>query len=592
MINDVFIGTRGPHKARILIVGEAYGAMEERFQKPFMGESGNELKNMLKEAGIDPEECLYTNLINVRPPDNNMKHFLLRTLEAKDEKCAAFRGIYPQLSLREAYARLHALIKEAGPSIIIACGSWALWAVTDVYDIRDGNKKERTAGYKLASGIDRRRGSMERTSPELGSIPVLPTYHPAAILRMWSWRATAVSDLRRVREYLAAAPNERKWGRVTTLRRWIKPDASLVEAWCEGFFQNKTRELTLDLETYAGKIHLMGLSVPGKARIVIPFMDVSKSGTKPHYDTYSWRRIYRAIRHLLTHPDVRLVGQNLLFDAQYLYNEFAYIPRIGFDTMVAQHLLWPAFRRGLDYMASIYCDTYTYWKEDRKHSLDTEDLDLASNYNAHDLDYTEEVAEELKRQLTDEKMWHLFSDRMELVEVILHMMIRGVPVNGATKRKQTVAMLMTMMDLTNWMEGAIPNYLKPVGKKGSKPWYASDTKLRQLFYETLELEPIYSRDTGEPSLNRDALKRLGFRYPEFKPLFGAITLYRSARTFAGTFLNAELDQDGHWRCSYTITTETGRLASSENVYDRGGNLANIPRDRDPLTFYNAIEKLS
>jgi uracil-DNA glycosylase len=593
---NLFAGTRGPERARILIIGEAYGATEERFEKPFMGESGNELSNMLKEAGVGPDECLYTNLINRRPEDNNFKHFLLRTQEAKDEKLKPFRGVFPKEELLTAYNRLHELILHVKPAIIIALGNWALWAVTDHIRIRAGTKKERNNGYKLATGIDTYRGSMERASSSLGSIPVLATYHPAAVLRMWPWRFTAVSDLRRVREYISQPIPLRKWGRSPSIKRWIVPDVSTVETWIEGFFQGKeketTLELTLDLETYAGKIHLMGLSTPNSTRLIVPFMDVRKGSTKPFYSPYDWRRVYSSIRSLLTHHKVRLLGQNLLYDAQYLHNEFAYVPRIGFDTMVAQHLLWPALRKGLDYMASIYCDSYTYWKEDRKTSLENEDLDLASNYNADDLDYTEDVAEELKKQLKAEGMEQLFSDRMELVEILLDMMIHGVRVDGKKKRVQSLAMMMTMGELISWLEGAIPDYLKPVGKKGSKPWYSSDTKLRTLFYENLELDPIYDKETGEPSLNKHALERLGFKYPEFKPLFGALTLFRSARTFRGTFLDAVLDPDGHWRCAYTITTETGRLASAENVYDRGGNLANIPRDREPLNFYNAIEALS
>jgi len=185
-MTNLFKGTRGPEKARILIVGEAYGATEERFEKPFMGESGNELKNMLKEAGVDPEECLYTNLINARPPDNNMKHFLFRTQEARDEKLTPFRGLYPKPILREAYDNLHRLILHVRPNIILCLGNWPLWAVTDRIRVRNGTKKERNNGFKLAGGIDTYRGSMERSQASLGSIPVMSTYHPAAILRMWT----------------------------------------------------------------------------------------------------------------------------------------------------------------------------------------------------------------------------------------------------------------------------------------------------------------------------------------------------------------------------------------------------------------------
>lgn len=592
-MSDLFLGTRGSQTPRILVIGEAYGMNEDRFQQPFMGESGQELNNMLKEAGINPADCLFTNVINLRPDNNNFKHFLLRTQEARDEKLTPFRGVFPQQTLLTHLQRLHDLISLTKPEIIIALGNWALWAVTDKYRVKNGTKKERTNGYKLISGIDTYRGSMEYTSPNLPRIPVLATYHPAAVLRMWPWRFTAVNDLRRVTEFLRQPLVLRRWGYEPVLRRWLAPDYSTIEAWCEHFLEGRNKNLTLDLETFAGKIHIMGISQPGSTRLVIPFMDVTLTGTKPYYSPSDWRRIYSILRRVLTHPDTRLEGQNLLFDVQYLYNEFAYVPVIGFDSMVAQHLLWPAFRRGLDYMASLYCEFYTYWKEDRKHSLATENLMLGLEYNALDLDYTEEVIEELKRQLAAEPLMQtLFSDRMELVAILLDMMIRGVKVNKNRKRDQSVALLHTMGDLISWLEGAIPAHLKPAGKKGSAPWYASDHKLRELLYENLNLTPIIDKETGEPTLNKDALKRLGFSYPEFKPLFGALALYRSARTFKSTFLDAVLDSDGAWRCSYTITTETGRLSSTENVYDRGGNLANIPRDRDPLDFYNAIEKLS
>lgn len=591
MIN-LFKGTRGPSGARILIVGEAYGENEDKFSKPFMGEAGNELKNMLREAGLDPDEILYTNVINQRPADNNFKHFLVRTQEARDEKLSDFRGVHAQHMLVEGYRALEALIRQVNPRIIIALGSWALWAVTDKYNTRAGTKKEKNNGYKLASGIDTYRSSMEFTRAGLPRIPVLATYHPAAVLRNWPWRFLVVNDLRRVREFLDRGANPASWGRPPQKTRHITPEPSLVEAWVEGFFQLGHKELTLDLETYGGNIHLMGLSTPESTALVVPFMDVSKSGTRPYYSPADWSRVYRTLRSLLTHADVSLLGQNLLYDAQYLHNEFAYVPRISFDTMVAQHLLWPALRRGLDFMASLYSDRYVYWKEDRKVSLNTEDIVLASNYNAEDLEYTEEVATELKAQLASSPMGPLYSDRLELVHILLDMMIQGVRVNPKLKAKQNIDLMFAMQELVNWLEGAVPDYLKPQGKKGSKAWYASDQKLKILFHETLDLDPIIDKDTGSPTLAKDALKKLGNRYPHFRPLFGAIALYRSGRTFKSTFLDAILDPDEKWRCAYGINTETGRLNSTENVYDRGGNLANIPRDREPLNFYNVIEQIS
>ena len=62
----------GPPSARIMIVGEAWGEIEERAGAPFQGPSGQLLNSMLHEAGIMRSECYATNLVNARPPYNDL----------------------------------------------------------------------------------------------------------------------------------------------------------------------------------------------------------------------------------------------------------------------------------------------------------------------------------------------------------------------------------------------------------------------------------------------------------------------------------------------------------------------------------------
>ena len=62
---------RGNPDARLMIIGEAPGAEEDRLGKPFVGRSGKLLDDILRAAGFDPENDVFvTNSAFRRPPDN------------------------------------------------------------------------------------------------------------------------------------------------------------------------------------------------------------------------------------------------------------------------------------------------------------------------------------------------------------------------------------------------------------------------------------------------------------------------------------------------------------------------------------------
>ena len=66
----------GPRDAKIVLVGEAPGANEEKMGKPFIGGSGELLDRMLAGVGIQRNECFVTNVCHQRPPDNEFEWFL------------------------------------------------------------------------------------------------------------------------------------------------------------------------------------------------------------------------------------------------------------------------------------------------------------------------------------------------------------------------------------------------------------------------------------------------------------------------------------------------------------------------------------
>ena len=66
----------GAKDAKLVIVGEAPGAEEARQRRPFVGASGNLLNECLSLANIARPTIYITNVIKVRPPDNNIKLYL------------------------------------------------------------------------------------------------------------------------------------------------------------------------------------------------------------------------------------------------------------------------------------------------------------------------------------------------------------------------------------------------------------------------------------------------------------------------------------------------------------------------------------
>lgn len=169
----------GPMPAKIMLVGEAPGNAEIQAGKPFIGQSGQELSKMLHEAGIVRTECYITNVCKYQPPGNRMAAWIDPRKDSPGAEFVHFRGKWCHPHVVEGCIDLRHEIRMVEPNLIIALGNTPLWALT-------GN-----------DGITKWRGSLLETDSPDESVKVISTYHPAAILRNWSWRFIAMHDLRK-----------------------------------------------------------------------------------------------------------------------------------------------------------------------------------------------------------------------------------------------------------------------------------------------------------------------------------------------------------------------------------------------------------
>lgn len=149
-------GTGNPN-ADILVIGEAPGADEDAQGEPFVGRAGQLLTKILQAINLKREEVYIANIIKCRPPGN-------RRPEA-DEVVECEPYLYKQIDLIQ-------------PKIILALG---LTAVDTLL------KKKHTMG------------AIRGRELEFRGIPMIATYHPAALMRNPEWKRAAWEDVQYLR---------------------------------------------------------------------------------------------------------------------------------------------------------------------------------------------------------------------------------------------------------------------------------------------------------------------------------------------------------------------------------------------------------
>jgi DNA polymerase len=162
------VNTHGNRHARLMFVGEAPGADEDAQGKPFVGRAGQLLTKMIEAMGIKREDVIIGNVNRCRPPGNRQP-----TLEEA--------AICRPFLFRE--------ISAIQPEIIVVMGNTALH---NLLEIRDG--------------ITRVRGKFR----DFRGIKVMPTFHPAYLLRDPSKKRETWEDLKMVRDYLDNNPPKSK----------------------------------------------------------------------------------------------------------------------------------------------------------------------------------------------------------------------------------------------------------------------------------------------------------------------------------------------------------------------------------------------
>jgi len=150
--------------ARLMFVGEAPGAEEDRQGRPFVGRSGQLLDKMVTALGLSRESVYIANVLKTRPPNN--------ATPTQDEMDACRPYLLEQ-------------IRIVDPEAIVTLGRPAAVCLLGVNEAM-GRLRGKWAEIEIASG-----------ALETRAYPVMPTYHPAYVLRNYTadTRGKVWSDL-------------------------------------------------------------------------------------------------------------------------------------------------------------------------------------------------------------------------------------------------------------------------------------------------------------------------------------------------------------------------------------------------------------
>lgn len=537
----------GPCPAKIMIVGEAPGENEVREGVPFVGASGQELSRMLQEAGIHRNQCFLTNVVRIRPPGNDISHFIAGAKKDITPQHVYVRDKAVMPCVVDGIELLKREIEMCRPNVILAFGNVALWALTG------------------QSGITSWRGSVMECDLPLAldyKPKVIPSYHPAAIMRQWTWRQIGVHDMRRAKtqsEFREVIRPEYKF----IIRPDFETAASVLKMLIDRLDAG-TAKVSADLETRAGHIACAGFAWSKTEAICIPLMCTER--VEGYWSADEETFLVYLMSKILRHKNCELVGQNFLYDAQYTYRSWGVIPNLIRDTMLSQHACFSNMQKGLDFLSSMYCEHHLYWKDEGKEWNEKIPEDQYWTYNCKDAVITFEVDDTLQQVVKQMGMQAPHDFQQSMFHPVLRTMIRGV---RCDHNKRSMYAMQLQEEIAKREQWIIDVLGFPVNIKSPK-------QMQDLFYEVLKQKKNINRDTHSVSTNEEALEKIAAREPLLRPLVNKILELRSLGVFLSTFVNAPLDVDGRIRCSYNIAgTDTYRFSSSKNAFGTGLNLQNV-----------------
>jgi len=520
---------RGNVRAKIMLVGEAPGREEDEQQRPFIGQAGKILDEALESAGLSRSEVYVTNVVKCRPPDNRQPE--------EDEVAQCMK------LLRKEIAVVH-------PKLIVLLGATALRAFF-------GGKQK----------ITQVRGDMMTWMLGDEEFRVMPTLHPAYVLRNRTKIGDLVVDLQKAKAAVSEDSRKGKYELVKSVDRL----AELVDRF------KKARILAVDTETTGltfWKDRVVGISMTDTEYegYYVPLEVASPLFKNDLVDFWSDEdkpKVMSLLRDVLG-SDVPKVGHNLKFDILML--RAASMPLSGtfYDTMLALYLLDEnqdrSKSKSLKNYVGLWSDLQGY--KDVVEGVDSYamlSLDVLWEYGAKDADAVMRLLRYLEPKIEAEELTWMWNEYVPAaLGLVSEIEYRGMCVDAAYARQQA-----------QLLEAEVSQMVEDLRRSVGDPKFNpnSAVQVKRMFMSRYGIEVS---DTTKETM-------ASLEYPEAQK----ISEIRKTEKIISTYLTGVLELlDGNSRVhsEYNLSgADTGRISSSSP------NLQNIPA-RNPR-FSKLVKKM-
>jgi DNA polymerase I-like protein with 3'-5' exonuclease and polymerase domains len=349
----------------------------------------------------------------------------------------------------------------------------------------------------------------------------------------------------------------------------INPSFDEAMAWIEKM-RTEGLPVGLDIETSSGETIAVGLANSAYEGMCINFR------TK---DTNRWTRqeerlLWLAIGRLVREPETRLVMQNGMYDASWLwFVDRVKIERFWFDTMLAHHTLYPIMPHNLGFLTTQYTN-HPYYKDEGKVWKDGGDIDAEWRYNCKDAAVLIAIMQrELKELEAQGLSEFFFSHVMPLQPELVDMTVHGVLVDEELKAQISV-------DMKESVSALKAEYFAKVQELTRDPEYrpnpASPKQMAELFFKRLRL---VGRGVATDKENRRRMREHPRTPDDAKELLLLVDKLAEESKFASTYAEMTIDDDGRIRTEYKqmgVVKAPGRLSSAGTGWGTGANLQNQP----------------
>ena len=451
------------------------------------------------------------------------------------------------VDLRDCTTKLFDELRALPLNIVVAFGDHALTALT-------GKK-----------GITKFRGSILPAT--YGDFKVLPTIHPAALLRSENpWEDKDIKSKRMVSSEIVVV-DLIKAKRESFTKKFSTPTRKLeiiTDAFKLYKFLNSysDKEPSIDIETYKCIPSCIAIAFTPWHSVSIPLMPIPGSKGELRLPIHEYVAIWKTLAEFFARDDITFIGQNIKFDLEKLISPSKLLHpfihnKVAADTSMMMGVAYPELPRKLEFSTSIFTNEPFYKDEGKEFHPKKDPYEVLLTYNAKDAAVTKEIKINLDKELSEsvspsgQSLRAFYYDYVnKLVDFYMDMEAEGLLVDKE-RRLQLISEYRSEIDRLH------NENVQLLGTEYNPRSYTKDT--HKIITGILKLPP--RKGYGEDELVALMANHTDPGSTEAKVIRNILSERQAHTNF--NYLEAACDADGYMRSSWNPTgTETGRCSTS------------------------------